>query len=78
MIPLGGPRDGDVPGSASRQRMLGSLGLAPEHEAVYRALAGRVRAGLTELGEILQVPTPEIEHVLSSLVRDGLVQPFGE
>ncbi|MCU7724409.1 LuxR C-terminal-related transcriptional regulator [Actinoplanes sp. KI2] len=55
--------------------MLGSLGLAPEHEAVYRALAGRVRAGLTELGEILQVPTPEIEHVLSSLVRDGLVQP---
>ncbi|MET8151210.1 helix-turn-helix domain-containing protein [Actinoplanes sp. NPDC049668] len=54
--------------------MLGALGLNPEDEAVYSALAGRAQAGPAELGEALQVPTPEIAAALSNLVACGLVK----
>ena len=54
--------------------MLDALGLSPEHEAVYSALAGRAEAGLAELSAALHMSQAAIGAALSHLITSGLVK----
>jgi sugar-specific transcriptional regulator TrmB len=58
--------------------MLGALGLNPEHEALYSALAARAQAGAAELGALLRVPVTEVEAALCDLIACGLVKSTGD
>ncbi len=52
--------------------MLESLGIEPEVELVYRALVGSVDATAPGLAEALELPLPEVERALATLVDVGL------
>lgn len=54
--------------------MLGAVGLSPEQEAVYTALASRDQADPVELGEALDTPVAVVVAALSDLTVYGLVK----
>ncbi|GLW30920.1 winged helix-turn-helix domain-containing protein [Actinoplanes regularis] len=54
--------------------MLGALGLNPEHEAVYSALAARAQAGPAELAGALHLSPAEVAAALAHLTAYGLVK----
>lgn len=57
--------------------MLGVLGLAPDEEAVYRALLSRPGATAADLGEAMSRPGSDVSAALVRLVECGLVVSAG-
>ncbi|MEV4411218.1 helix-turn-helix domain-containing protein [Catellatospora sp. NPDC049609] len=57
--------------------MLGALGLAPDEEAVYRALLARPSATAMLLADALELPEPAVDKSLNRLVDWGLALRSG-